>query len=546
MTFEVKKRRKMLTPKWLTIARNEYRIRTSSIRRIRSYFLYLVIIFLAIYAAYITPAIAKELIDRFAAIILSQAAIFVTEIMLFLMFCYLMIIPISSILREEQTGQLHIFLKAPIKSSDVLLGTYLGAVPFYAIFITIITGLFTALLNPMGLNLIQITITIIIFIVISLSAFWIGTVIAALLRTKLEKTARGKDIGRALALILALPLLALYFAFVYGGLLEKLADPSASGIVKTFLSWLPSSWGAEVIVNFASNPGNTTAVWNDTVIRFGSLLAFFALVLWLGTKAADRAYSLEAPTFIGLKAKPDGVFYKTVKSLGGGGSFGTVLVSVYKDFSRNLENLLFATYILGALFLMSIFLGTTTSPGPDNPPVALIMIMVMFPFIVVMFTGDVTVKGKEALYMCRKAPFGEGRLVNAMLVKSWMMAVPLAGVVTAVMAWFTLKTTLIALLVTTGLTMVFIAAFATFVLGLFLLNPAYSEKSIKLWINIIIAVFVSVGLLLVSTFCMSAFSGWMSERFFSFLHIQLIQTALTWLLGSVVLFFGKRKLRRIE
>ena len=147
-------------------------------------------------------------------------------------------------------------------------------------------------------------------------------------------------------MILALPVLALYFAIVSGGLLEKLADPSASGIVKTLLSWLPSSWGADVIVSFASTP-DTTAVWFYTVTRVGGLLTFFIAVLWIGTKVADRAYSLEAFTFTGARVQPDGALYKMIRLLGGGGSFGTLLESLFKDFCRNLENLLFATYSMG-------------------------------------------------------------------------------------------------------------------------------------------------------------------------------------------------------
>lgn len=531
----------MLTPKWFLIAQNEYRIRTSTIRRIRRYFPYVVLSILAVYIVYIAPVIVTNLTDTFTAFIVSQAAVAAVEIMLFLLFCYFMIIPISSILREEQIEQLHIFLKAPIKSSDVLLGTFFGIIPFYAILITIVTGFFTALLYPLGLNVIQIAIIILIFVVTSLSAFWIGIVIAALLRAKLGRLTHGRDIGKGLALLLALPVLALYFALVSGGLLETLADPSASGMVKTLLGWLPSSWGADVIVHFALIPDTT--VWSYTVPRVGGLLTFFVAVLWIGTKVADRAYSLEAFTFTGVRVQPDGVFYKMIRLLGGGRSFGTLVVSLFKDFCRNLENLLFATYILGALFLMIIFVVPKT-PGPDSPPVGLIMIMFMFPFIVVMLTGDVTSKGKKTLYLYRKAPSGEKRIVHAMLLKSWLIAVPLAGVVSVVVAWLTLEATLIFFLTTTGLTMLFIAAFAAFVLGLFLLNPAYSEKSVKFFVNIIIAVFCSIGLLLVSLaisfgILVRDSAGWL-------LYTQLVQTALCWGLGIVFLYLGKKRLRRIE
>ena len=179
--------RRVQVPKWLVVARNEYRIRTSRIRKIRPYFPYLVIGLLAVYVAFIAPRFVSLFIDDFLAFILSQAAVAMMQIMLFMIFIYFMIIPITDTLREEQTGQLEIFLAAPVKPSDVLLGEFLGKMPFYAIFVTVITGSFAAVLNPLGLDIFQITIIIIIFVVTFLSATWIGTVIAAVLRTKLEK-----------------------------------------------------------------------------------------------------------------------------------------------------------------------------------------------------------------------------------------------------------------------------------------------------------------------------------------------------------------------
>jgi hypothetical protein len=343
------------TPKWLVVARNEYRIRVNNIRKIRPYFPYLVIGLLAVYVMFIAPAFVGFFIDDFIAFILSQVALAMMPIIIFMIFFYLIILPITYTLQGMQAGQVEIFLAAPIKPSDVLLGEFLGVTPFYAIAITVVTGFFTAALNPLGLDMLQITITVIVFVVTFLSALWIGTVIAALVRTKFAKSARGRDIGKALSLILALPMVALMYAIMGGGLLEALADPGTGGMVKAFLSVLPSSWGAELILSFASNPGNIGAVGFETFTRFGGLVVFFVAVLWLGSKAANRAYSIEPTTFTASRAKPDGFFYKSVRNLGGGGSFGTLLASVFKDYGRRLENLSRIAYILGIFIMVNVF-----------------------------------------------------------------------------------------------------------------------------------------------------------------------------------------------
>ena len=114
----------MPAPKWLVIAKNEYRIKTSRIRKIRRYFPIFATGLLAVYIGLIVPAFVRFFLDDFVALLLSQAAVAMVQIILFTIFIYFMIIPIADTLREEQAGQLEIFLAAPIKPSDVLLGEY--------------------------------------------------------------------------------------------------------------------------------------------------------------------------------------------------------------------------------------------------------------------------------------------------------------------------------------------------------------------------------------------------------------------------------------
>jgi len=536
------------TPKWLVIARNEYRIHTSRIRRIRPYFPILVVGLLAVYVEFIAPSFAGLFIDDFLALLLSQAAVAMVQIILFLIFIYFMIIPITETLREAQAGQLEILLAAPVKPSDVLLGEFLGQMPFYTIFVTVITGFFTAALGPLALDAAQTAIIVMIFVVTFLSAFWIGTVIAALLRTKLGETARGRDIGRALALVIALPFVALVYAIQFGGLFEALADPATSGTVKAILGMLPSSWGAEVVVGFASNPGDIGAVGFETVTRLGGLLIFFVAALWLGAGAANRAYSLEPTTFTASRAKPDGAFYKTVRYLGGGGSFGTLLASVFKDYGRRLENLSKIAYIVGIIVMMNVFIvGPKLSTAPDKwgAFMPLMMNLFLFPILAVFVAGEVTLRGKESLFIYRKTPSGVERFVKARLLQGWLMVVPVSAAVTAVSTGLSPQATFVSLLTNTGLGMLIAAADAAFVLGLFLLMPAFSEKSVKFMLNVLIVIFVSIALFLGSLFGLMRIIPDL-ETSVRLLYVLSLQTALSWLVGTVFLSLGKRNLSRIE
>jgi hypothetical protein len=519
------------TPKWLVVARNEYRIRTSRIRKIRPFFPYLVIGLLAVYVAFIAPRIVNLFIDDFLAFLLSQVAAVMVPVLMFMIFFYFIILPITYTLKEVQTSQLEIFLAAPIKPSDVLLGEFLGVMPFYAIIVTIIAGFFTAVLYPLGLDMVQTTIVIIIFIVTFFSALWIGTVIAAILRTRLGKTARGKDIGRALALVIALPLIVIMYAITGGGLIQALAEPGTNSMVRAILGFLPSSWGAEVIFGFVNNPGNISVVGFETLTLFGGLIAFFVTVLWLGVRVANRAYSLETFTFAASVAKPDGVFYKTVKYLGGSKSFGTLLVSIFKDYGRRLENLSKIFYIVGLLFLVNIFL-----VGSD-PEAALLMPLFILPLLAAFVVGEVTLRGKEALFIFKKTPSGVGRFVKARLLHGLLVVVPITTAITVVSTILSHQT-LFALLAITALAILFVSAIVAFVLGLSLLNPAFSDKSGNYVTNLMITMFaIPNGLFLIP---LIVFDLPLLQT------LGYVTTPLSWLVGIVFLYLGKRKLFRIE
>jgi len=529
-------------PKWLLIARNEYLASTSRIRRVRPFFPYLITGFLLLYVVYVAPAFVGFFLDEFLSVIVSQVAVALVQIIMFLIFFYFILIPISTTLREDESRQIEVLLAAPIKASDVLLGEFVGKWPIYIIATTVVAGVFTALLSPIGLDYIQLTIIIVVIVLTFLLASWIGHLTASLLRTKLSKTARGRDIGRALSMVLALPFVAAILALNYGGVFESLTSNESGNAVSFVLGFFPSSWGANIIVDFSLNPGNFFAVGFKTLLRFSGLVLFFVGSIWFGVRIADRAYSLEPTTFISDLAKADGLFYKSVYFVGGRKSFGTILVTVFKDYSRRLENLTNVSYIVGVIILMNFFTASNYS-SPDNPPVSLLMIQFMLPVSIVMIVGELTVKGKETLFVYRKTPFGEKRYVYAKFLHSLMMVLPITAALIALPMFFDPYTTYFSFITNIGMMLWIISGNVAFVIGLFCVNPAFSEKDMKLKLNVIIAVLVPVSLFI---FSLVMFIGANLDFTGYLFSVQLIQGILTWVVGIVFLYFGVIRLKKIE
>lgn len=516
----------MPTPKWLVIAKNQYLLSTSSIRSIRKYFPYLLVSGLALYVLYLAPNFVGLFIDDAIEVLLSQVAVALVQILLFTIFIYFLVFPISYALREVQAGQLELILSAPVKPSDVILGEFIGLLPIYTAVVTIISGMFTAILTPIGLDLLQITIILVIFAVTFLSAAWIGIVIAAILRTNLGRSARGRDIGKGLSMIIALPLIAVMYAMLGGGMYEALANPETSGLVTTILGIFPSSWGAEIIIEFAVNPGNISTIGSETLIRFIGVIVFFIGSFWVGAKVANRAISLEPSTFGDSTVKKDGSFYHIVQSLSGGGLLGILVVSVFKDYVRRFENLSRVFYIIGFIFIMNVFLYR-----PEAPLDILEISSFIYAMLASFVALEVTMRGKESLYLFKKAPSGIGQLIKARLFHGWMIVIPVSTIVTAIQLIILVDSSISSILIVTSVVAINAAASMAIAIGVSLLNPVFSTNQSNHMMNMMAVIMISVIIMITALIV--------------FDNLWIIMPT-TWLFALPLLYLGKRNLGRIE
>jgi hypothetical protein len=512
------------SPKWLVIAKNEYRVTTSPIRSIRRYYPLIAGSLLATWVFYLAPMLVRSMLADFQGIIIGQVAVALFEIMLFMFSVFLVIIPISNTLREEGMGRVELMLKAPVRPGDVLAGEFIGKVHIYAVFATAVAGLFTALLTPLGLSPLQTALIIFMAFVTCLSSFWVGTVIAAVARTTIGRTAKGKDIGKALSFIIVLPLVAIMYAMMSGNIFTLLADPGTDWLVKTVLGLFPSSWAAEVIVAFAKNPSNISAVWALTLTRVGGMMVFMAATLAIGWKVTDRAYSLE-PSNIGVSVVgPDGTFYQTVKLLGGGGPFGYLLVSVFKDYSRRLENLSQIAYIVGLMVVMNFTF-------VDDASGAQMMGLLMSTVLALFMCSESTIRGKETLFIYRKTPGGVARFMKARLLQAWLLVIPVMVVIWVYSGLrFNVAFTM-PFLMDMGYALLAAAANTTMAMGLSFVNPVYTQKSAAYMINFQVIAFLTMGSIVIPDLVF---------------HQEWLQMPLAWVVGLVLLYLGHRKLSTME
>ncbi|MFW9779091.1 MAG: hypothetical protein ACFFE8_09585 [Candidatus Heimdallarchaeota archaeon] len=533
---------------WFPISRAQYRVTTSRIRGYRPYLPYIIPGGLALWIFVIAPMIVDSLIDEIQAIILSQVAVVMIQFLLTYFFLIFLTFPIVSTLQDIKADQLSLLLSSPVHSSDLLIGEFVGKSPFYTVFAVIIGGLFTAVLVPLNLDMVQILIVVLIFVVIFFSALWIGNLIAVILRSFLMKSARGRDIGRGLAVLIILPLVAILYGFM-GGYLEALKDPAIGKLVQDILTFVPSAWGAGVIVEFARNPGDLSAIDPFAYLQFAGILVFFFGSVYLGGILANRAYNMEPSTFSASTAKPDGILYKSIKRLGVTDSFGTLLVSGFKNYMRNARNVSWAVYAIGLTAMVSLFLMT-----PTDHRGAIISTRILAPLLAAFVVSEVTLQGKENLLIYKQTPSGTSRYIMAKFWQYLLSIMPvvfvfdvIVGLRIAGMDGMMFGSNLVfSLMIASGT--------VTVVLGLFLMNPAYDDKAAEYQINLQICIFLLlipffIGMILLENFAYHTIGFLLSgftERDAHFYSWILLYGLLIWLVGMIFLWLGKKRLENLE
>jgi hypothetical protein len=525
---------------WLPIAKTEYRVSTSRIREIRPYLPYILIGGLAIYTFFIAPYIIDSFVDELHELLLSAVAVALVNVLFFVFFVMFASMPVASTLQDIKTEHLEIYLSSPVKTSDILIGEFLGKIPFYAAIAAFVGSTFTAALFPLGLDVLQIIVIVTVFIVLFLTASWVGTMIAVLIRSILMKSARGRDIGKGLAIVVILPLVAVIYLLI-GGYYEVLKEPQTAKLVQDLFGLFPWGWSSEIIVAMAQNPGDILAVKFTTFLQFSALITFFGGSLLFGGFVANRVYNLEPTSFSASKSKSNSLFYNSIKQLGGGGSSGLLLSLSFKTYFRKAKNIAWIIYGVGLIVVMNIFLSQ-----PDDPESAFIMSLFIGPLLAAFVASDISLQGKENLLLYKQTPTGTRKYLGIKLYQYLLTILPIVLVVETTVNLLVPNITLEILLLNVLLTLLIASAAITFTIGLFLVNPAFHDKAGEFMINIQVCVFV----VMISFFILLIPLDMILWDLFAIVDalypVAIIYTALLWILGVTMFSLGAKKLNNME
>jgi hypothetical protein len=530
----------MLNYQWWIIAKADYRMITSRFRGFRPYLPYLLSGGIVIWIFAIAPSMAESLLSDFDLQLFSLIAAALVQFTLFFCFLIFFILPLLSTLQDIREQHFENLFSTPVRPGNLLLGEFMGKMPFYATLAIIIGSFFTTALIPLGIDILQVIIIIAIFILTFLSASWIGNITAVFLRSILMKNARGRDIGKGVAFLLVLPPVVIMYAGM-GGYLNFLLDPVEGKMFGEILKFFPSSWGAETIVAFALNPGNITAIDLAVLGQLLLLIVFVIVIFFVGMVLANRLYSLELKSFTSATANPSSIFYKILTKLLGNGPFAVLVAASWKNYFRTVKNITQLIYVIAIVVILNIFLMV-----PEDAQDALVSTVLLTPLLAAFVVAEIGLKGKDCLLLYKQTPLSTLGFLKVKITHYFLLILPMVIIGEIAIGSSVPNMQPIDLLINILLITSMAIGVTLFAVGLFLRNPAYHDKAPEFMINMQVIIFLIMipffmGLILLDNFVYDTFG--IVDSFYYIISFIAIFNLFT---GLIMLYLGARHLENLE
>ncbi|HMF31568.1 MAG TPA: hypothetical protein VKK79_09150 [Candidatus Lokiarchaeia archaeon] len=494
---------------WMTVAKAQLRIFSARVRRFRVEFFITVTAVLFLWAFIGAPAIVSSFIPSLLNLgnALRPVLGAYLDFIFLLVFAFFIIYPLQSSFQTMGEGQYELLVATPIKEGDIFLGEYLGKMPLYLWGILFLVPIIASLLQELfGISPVDvILITFVVFGLVALAS-WIGSIITGYVVKKLGKSSRGKDVGRALVVVLAM-----VFAFAYLGIYYI----GESAIINpTFLVWLqisPSSWFANLV--------NVMIGVTLPLVGFGWELSLAAVLIlsfvifFGGYRLAPHFYSLDiSSTQDSTSIITENGFFRFLRHVLPP-NWKVVIVTQMKNFLRRKENVTRLAYMVIFVFLIFFIsnFGSGSNSGGTNEAITTALILPwLFGFITGAQLGSfLFVNSKDTLWIFKQSPRDIKTLVMGSWISMILLVIPLAliiAIIGAIVAGmdFLQGVLFCGILILGGTGTLAIA------LGIGSMNPAYQRRSSKMTINLLIFAGTQV-LVLIFGITVGIFSNLMAD-----------------------------------
>ena len=552
---------------WLAIAKAEFQVLSSSMRRNRKLYVGILYALVLVWAVVLTPMIFEAVLSAIFPMHILRPMLMVIfpglmrTLGLFL-FLLLLLFPLSMALQEIKIGQWEIFLSNNVRTRDIMVGTFLGKIGLYGL---IIIALAPLLISPFMLAFeVSIIGQLLVYGVVTLLAMgtiWFSNFLTALVQARLGDSSRGNDIAKALAMVIAIVVIIPMY-----GLMFFLPTLSEMMGLNAFLI-LPSTWFSDLISWLAITfngigltgsqiLGFSTVLQLDMLVTSVLVIGFVLGTVGLALGMADRVFTIEAGvrTEVVTTVGRENVFLRGVRRINSG-PFGSLMVTSFKDFLRKAQNLSKIGYglilaIIMPILMMSMDVGDIQFSDMFLTIVAMMSLVGSMPF-----AGTGFLESKDQLWIIQGAPSGGSRFVKSRIASQALICVPLAIIPSAVI-YFIMGITVIEFVLLLGLGYIAVVGGMLVATGVTARNPNYEDTKspahqANIMTSVMLAEFSIIGVLMVDIFLSIGlnidFFG-ILENIFGNAMVGVTVTGLVvqWILAGILVWSGIRYLSKPE
>ena len=552
---------------WLAIAKAEFQVLSSSMRRNRKLYVGILYALVLVWAVVLTPMIFEAVLSAIFPMHILRPMLMVIfpglmrTLGLFL-FLLLLLFPLSMALQEIKIGQWEIFLSNNVRTRDIMVGTFLGKIGLYGL---IIIALAPLLISPFMLAFeVSIIGQLLVYGVVTLLAMgtiWFSNFLTALVQARLGDSSRGNDIAKALAMVIAIVVIIPMY-----GLMFFLPTLSEMMGLNAFLI-LPSTWFSDLISWLAITfngigltgsqiLGFSTVLQLDMLVTSVLVIGFVLGTVGLALGMADRVFTIEAGvrTEVVTTVGRENVFLRGVRRINSG-PFGSLMVTSFKDFLRKAQNLSKIGYglilaIIMPILMMSMDVGDIQFSDMFLTIVAMMSLVGSMPF-----AGAGFLESKDQLWIIQGAPSGGSRFVKSRIASQALICVPLAIIPSAVI-YFIMGITVIEFVLLLGLGYIAVVGGMLVATGVTARNPNYEDTKspahqANIMTSVMLAEFSIIGVLMVDIFLSIGlnidFFG-ILENIFGNAMVGVTVTGLVvqWILAGILVWSGIRYLSKPE
>ncbi len=546
-----------MTRNWYHIAKAEFQVQTSGIKKNRAVLMTASFVFGLIWAFAIAPYLIGFVLTEVIGIPQTVLAMVMPGLMRAgMMFVWLLLVflPLSNALKEIRIGQWEILMSHRVQTREILVGTFAGCLGIYGLYVLYLSPfLVVPFAHAYSVSIIGVGFMYLTIFVITVSTIWLSNLLVTAIQARLGASARGKDLAKGLSIIVSLvaiiPLIGL-----------QLFAPLMTEILgMDFFIVFPFTWGADLLSQIAISFNGIGLPMQalDAVLGFSYTMnailigGFCLLIFIIGLVSADRFF------IIGETARSETVttIHQENVALQGvrrilGDSFGVLVVTGLKNFTRKAENLSRLALLLILALMIPVFIFIRA--GEFDITTVLVMMSLMLGFLgVQVFGGSGFLESKDQLWSIQAAPQGVQRYIRAKTLQSVILIVPVAlfpGVLYSTLLSLELNQVLILIA----------ASFSSCIggalvgIGIAASNPVYEDtKSGAYRTNnvrgMLLVVLSFMGYLIVDfVLSMIGYSDLMNLLWESQTFSLLVQLVPLPFVGLIVVLFGQHRLSNLE